>query len=92
MNSTTVLPEYLYCVVPDHAIRAVMWEGLRKGIWLGRTVQEALALKKSSKGTVVRVAAGKMGREGHSFILLEEGWTAERVPPQYIAWGVRRPQ
>ena len=91
MSSTPDPPEHLFCVVPFAAIRDVMWNGLRKGIWLGRTPAEALALKSAAPGTLVRIAAQQMSQGGHGFIPLEKGWTTERVPPGYIAWGVRRP-
>ena len=83
-------PELLFHCTVGGSLSSIRAEGLlkrnRHHVHLSRDAQAAREVgARRGKPVVLRIAAGRMHRDGHVFFLSANGvWLTERVPPAYI--------
>jgi putative RNA 2'-phosphotransferase len=83
-------PEYLYHGTAEANVATILREGLRKQSrqHVHLSVDEATAVKvgqRHGKPVVLRVASGRMHRDGNAFYLSENKvWLTDAVPAQYL--------
>ncbi|HEX7843111.1 MAG TPA: RNA 2'-phosphotransferase [Kofleriaceae bacterium] len=83
-------PEWLFHGTVRGSLSSIRAEGLlkrsRHHVHLSRDAATARTVgARRGKPVVLRIAAGRMHRDGHVFFLAANGvWLTERVPPAYI--------
>ncbi len=84
-------PVVLYHGTVERFLPAIMAEGLRKGkrhhVHLSRDVETARKVgARRGRPVVLKVDAGGMHRDGHTFYLSSNGvWLTDAVPPGYLS-------
>ena len=84
-------PEVLYHGTVERFLPSILAEGLNKGkrhhVHLSKDVETARKVgARRGKPVILEVAAGRMHRDGHTFLLSANGvWLTDAVPPAYLA-------